>query len=1030
MQDQVAQRPVAGWVARLVAGARRLPAGVPRAPRLVIWLVLGLLLAAGATAGSILLILSELRDHALADSRRELQNTALVLAQQFDRTFRTVELVEIGLTARFETMADTADAFGRRLSAEDVHGLLRSELADISDVSALELIDARGHLVATSAAWPAPAIDLAGRADVAHARSDPATATFVSFPFRLPSGAWAISLLRKVTSRDGSLLGLVSAVMEVARFEAFYESLALGPGSSIGLLRHDGVMLARHPNVEAFIGRIVADKVEFTTMLAQADRGAPRQVGGTDGLERMVAAAGVPRYGLVVATTRTLTEILADWRSQARYLVALTFLLLLVIGGIGAALVRRFREQSLRLDAALNNISQGVAMFDAQQRLVVANRRYAEIYRLAADQVTPGQSLEEIIRLRAAVGTCPGDPQALALDILAKVRAGRLGTTVVRELPDGRSVAVSNAAMEAGGWVATHEDITARRRAEIELLERKGELERLNAQFDVALNNMIHGLCMYDADMRLIVCNTRYAEMYAIPVELTRPGTSYQAIVEACVPAPEQAAQVVAYMQAWRAEPRSFTWPFGDGRIIAVTHRPLRDGGWVGIHEDVTERKRAEAQIAHLAYHDALTGLPNRAAFTEKVADAIAHATAAKDKFALVSLDFDRFKEVNDVLGHAVGDDLMGEVAARLAVSAGENFIAHLGSDDFVLICAAGDQPTAAEILAERIQAEMARDITAGGHSLRVSASIGIAIFPEDGGHAAALLANADVALDRAKAEERGSIRFFDASTDQRQRDRRALQHDLGAAAERGEILIHYQPLARIDGTVTGFEALVRWQHPARGMIPPSAFIPIAEESGLIVPLGESILRAACHEAASWPRPLAIAVNLSPIQFRHGDLAGAVHAILLETGLAPARLELEITEGVLIGDFSRALAILRRLKDLGVKIAMDDFGTGYSSLSYLQAFPFDKIKLDRSFVSKVRTSAQSAAIVRTVIGLCRGLALTVVAEGVETQSELDFLVEEACDGVQGYFIGRPAPIEHYAGLIGGQRPAERWSAAG
>jgi diguanylate cyclase (GGDEF)-like protein len=1030
MQDQVAQRPEVGWVARLVASARRLSAGGLRGPRLALWVVLGLLLVAGAAAGSILLILLKLRDHALDDSGRELQNTALVLAQQFDRTFRSVELVEIGLTARFEAMADTADAFGRRLSAEDVHRLLKSQLADMPDVSSLELIGADGHLVASSAAWPAPAIDLANRPDVAHALSDPATATFVSFPFRLPSGAWAISLLRKVTNRDAALLGLVSAVMEVVRFEAAYESIALGPGSSIGLLRHDGVMLAHHPHVEALIGRIVADGSEFTTMLAQADRGVPREVRGIDGSERVVAAANMPRYGLVVATTRTMAEILSDWRSQARYLVALTFLLLLVIGGIGAALVRRFREQSMRLDAALNNIGQGVAMFDGQQRLVVANRRYAEIYGLPPDQVRPGMSLGEVMALRAATGTSPSDPQEHAQAVMAKARDGLLGMTVVRELPDGRSITVSNAAMDAGGWVATHEDITARRRAEIEVLERKGELERLNAQFDVALNNMIHGLCMYDADMRLIVCNSRYAEMYAIPVELTRPGTSYRAIVETCVPAPEQAAQVIAYMQAWRAEPRSFTWTYGEGRIIAVTHRPLSDGGWVGVHEDVTERKRAEAQVAHLAYHDALTGLPNRAAFTEKLAEAISHATAAKDKFALVCLDLDHFKEVNDVLGHAVGDNLMGEVAARLAVTAGEHFIAHLGSDDFVLICSAGDQPAAAEILAERIQTEMARDITAGGHSLRVGASIGIAIFPEDGGHAATLLANAEVALERAKAEERGSIRFFDASTDQRLRDRRALQHDLRAAVERGEILIHYQPQARIDGTVTGFEALVRWQHPARGMIPPGAFIPVAEESGLIVPLGESILRAACREAASWPRPLSVAVNLSPIQFRRGDLAGAVHAILLETGLAPARLELEITEGVLIGDFSRALAILRRLKDLGVKIAMDDFGTGYSSLSYLQAFPFDKIKLDRSFVSKVRTSAESATIVRAVIGLCRGLALTVVAEGVETQSELDFLVDEACDGVQGYFIGRPAPIEHYAGLIGGQHPAERRSAVG
>jgi predicted signal transduction protein with EAL and GGDEF domain len=312
----------------------------------------------------------------------------------------------------------------------------------------------------------------------------------------------------------------------------------------------------------------------------------------------------------------------------------------------------------------------------------------------------------------------------------------------------------------------------------------------------------------------------------------------------------------------------------------------------------------------------------------------------------------------------------------------------------------------------------VAGDIELGGNMLRLGMSIGVAIYPTDGTDITILLANADAALYRAKAEARGSIRFFEPDMDKRLRHRRALQHDLQAALARDELTLHYQPQASIGGEIVGFEALVRWQHPLRGMVSPAEFIPLAEESGLIVPMGEWILREACREAASWPHPLRIAVNLSPVQFRHGDLPTLVHTVLLETGLAANRLEIEITEGVLIGDFSRALSILRRLKNLGLRIAMDDFGTGYSSLSYLQSFPFDKIKIDQAFITNLEHNPQSAAIIRAVIGLGRGLVLPVVAEGVETKAQLEFLSSEACDEVQGYLIGRPQPIGCYSDIVG------------
>jgi diguanylate cyclase (GGDEF)-like protein/PAS domain S-box-containing protein len=445
---------------------------------------------------------------------------------------------------------------------------------------------------------------------------------------------------------------------------------------------------------------------------------------------------------------------------------------------------------------------------------------------------------------------------------------------------------------------------------------------------------------------------------------------------------------------------------------------------------DLRERKRAEVRIRHLAHHDPLTDLPNRTAFNERLAAILDQAAASGGSFAVACVDLDRFKEINDVFGHPIGDALLREVSGRLRTAADGAFIARLGGDEFTLIAAEGPQPAAAEALADRLQAAVADDIEVEGHRLRIGLSIGVAIYPNDGTDATALLINADAAMYRAKADGRGSIRFFEADMDKRLRERRALQHDLRTAIARDELILHYQPQAMIDGAIVGFEALVRWRHPSRGVVPPATFIPIAEESGIIIAIGEWVLREACREAASWPRPLQIAVNLSPIQFRHGDLPALVHSVLLESGLAPHRLELEITEGVLIGDFSRAVSILRRLKALGVRVAMDDFGTGYSSLSYLQSFPFDKIKIDQTFISNLDRNVQSAAIVRAVIGLGRGLDLPVVAEGVETKAQLDFLSAEACSEVQGFLVGRPLPIEDYAEIVGRAPASEKSAAAG
>ena len=465
-------------------------------------------------------------------------------------------------------------------------------------------------------------------------------------------------------------------------------------------------------------------------------------------------------------------------------------------------------------------------------------------------------------------------------------------------------------------------------------------------------------------------------------------------------------------------------------RVVNSKRVAIRDASGAAqyvltVLEDVTEKRRSEHRISHMAHHDTLTDLPNRAAFNARFAATIEKAAAHAGRFTILSIDLDRFKETNDVYGHAAGDTLLQEVARRLLGAAQDAFIARIGGDEFTLILTEGEHPDAAMAIAKRLVAAFVDDFMIDGKRIQIGLSIGGAVYPTDGTDAKALMVNADAALYRAKAAPHTSIIFFQPEMGVQLQERHNLQHDLRKAIAAHELSLHYQPQFHITGEVIGFEALARWNSPTRGVVPPCTFIPIAEEYSLIIPLGEWALREACREAASWREPLSIAVNVSPIQFHHGDLPSLVHAILLETGLSPARLELEITEGVLINDFSRAVSILRRLKSIGVRIALDDFGKGYSSLSYLHSFPFDKIKIDRAFISDLDHNHHSMAIVRAVIGLGHSLKIPVLGEGVETECQHAFLVTAGCDEIQGYLAGRPFPIEHYAALVHGQAFAEK-----
>jgi diguanylate cyclase (GGDEF)-like protein/PAS domain S-box-containing protein len=748
----------------------------------------------------------------------------------------------------------------------------------------------------------------------------------------------------------------------------------------------------------------------------------------------MALFAGTLGFGFALAVMTVIDAYSVLLSSLAIALAAAVGSLfgMFVVGTVSAWRVRRkLGEQYSRLDGAINNMIQGLCMFDGKNRLVVWNQRYIDMYRIDPKRVWRGCSIRDLLDARVAAGSLPLDAERYETDLYAAVKQGNAFAMTV-EVGDGRIIRVINQPMESGGWVATHEDVTQYKLA-------KRDLEQTRSFLDTIIEHVPSPIIVKGAqDLRYLLIN-RAAEKYLGVDRTTMLGKRAVDVMPAATAGHIEAEdkRLIDADKIIHNPEHAVATPGNGTRIVTTTRLPVKgaDGKpqyLISVVRDLTDRKRHEQRIAHMAHHDPLTDLPNRAAFNECIAATIDLAARAGESFAVLCLDLDRFKAVNDVFGHSAGDTLLREVARRLESVCEGAFLARVGGDEFTVITPTGAQPEIAERLAERLGEALDNDIEVDGNPTRVGLTIGVAIFPQDGADAVTLLTNADAALFRAKSEARGSVRFFELSMDKQLRERRALQQDLRSAVAREELDLHYQPQAHIGGEITGFEALARWHHPRLGLISPGTFIPLAEETGIIVALGEWVLRTACREAASWPKPLRVAVNLSPVQFQRGDLAKLVHEVLLETGLSPSRLELEITEGVLIGDFSGAVATLRRLKNLGVRIAMDDFGTGYSSLSYLQSFPFDKIKIDQTFVANLSHSRQAVTIIRAVIALGRGLDLPVVAEGVETQEQLTFLAGEQCSEIQGYFVGRPLPIEEYGDVVGRTTVARRnaFAAAG
>jgi diguanylate cyclase (GGDEF)-like protein/PAS domain S-box-containing protein len=537
-----------------------------------------------------------------------------------------------------------------------------------------------------------------------------------------------------------------------------------------------------------------------------------------------------------------------------------------------------------------------------------------------------------------------------------------------------------------------------------------------NTRFTAALAHMTQALCMFDLDGRLIVANGRVAQMFGLDPETVNLGATLNSVLADAVTRAtlqqDDSDLISVCIQCFRSGGKADVqiMDLADGRAITMTYAPVDGDSWLLTLEDITERKQAEAKITHMAHHDALTGLPNRVMFHGRLTEAVARSRRGETS-ALLYLDLDKFKAVNDALGHPVGDALLQEVSKRLALNIREiDMVARLGGDEFAIIQTNLDEPAGATALSRRLIDVLSAPYDLHGHNIAIGASIGIAIIPVDGLTPDLLLRNADLALYGAKKAGRGGYCFFEPGMDAIMQARLTLETDLRNAVAENQFEVYYQPLMTIKtGSVAGFEALLRWNHPKRGLVPPSEFIPLAEETGLIVALGKWVLQQACRDAAEWPGEMKVAVNVSVIQFGCPTLVADVAEALALSALPPSRLELEITETVMLADVEAVLEILHQLRALGLGIAMDDFGTGYSSLNYLRRFPFSKVKIDRSFIAGLGMGAHCNAIVTAVTDLCETLGMVTLAEGVETKEQLEQLRTGTCGEAQGYLFSRPQP---------------------
>jgi diguanylate cyclase (GGDEF)-like protein/PAS domain S-box-containing protein len=1016
---------VPGWVA-VMRGSRAVTGSVRRGP--VIWLLLcGTVLVAAILLGTALMI-SQFRDRALANGKRELENTVLLLTRHFDQQFEDSDIMARDIISRMDIAAITSpEAFREKMSGTEAHELLKSRVSVLSHIGDVNFFDINGRLINSSGLWPLPDIDISDRTYFSTLRTGEPFTSVLAEPVRsYITASWTTVFAHRLSGPDGTFLGVMGRRIDPANFEKFFATITLGSGSAVSMFHRDGTLIARHPHVESMIGQKLASQPLVDSVAANGGIRTLRITSPVDGQDRIGAATALRNYPVTIVATTSLDSVLADWHAQTRGIItgacllalAITMILLLVIRQINRQ-NREARErvdvQKQQLDTALNNMTQGLALYDASQRLVLCNQRFIDMFGLSTDIVKAGAAARDVMHHRVAAGLFEGNPDQFYDDVQRCLARDEVAATIATST-DGRSFQIVNQPLPQGGWVATIEDITERRRLE-------QERDRNYAFLSQILDHIPSQITVKDArDRRYLLANRVAAEQFGVPKEQIVGKTAVDLFPKRC--ADIIAADDEKTLQSDSLFKDEHLWEsqaFGT-RYVTSTRIGIRDGGElryiVNVVNDVTERRRADEKIAHLAHYDPLTDLPNRTLFREQMGRELQKVSRG-EQLALLSIDIDEFKGINDSLGHHVGDELLKAVAARIRGCIRESdLVARLGGDEFAVIQTGARGIGDVLDVVTRIRDVVRQPFQCLGHRLSCDASIGVALAPQDGTDLDQLIKNADLAMYGAKADGRHTYRFFEPAMDASAKARLALEQDLRHALTHGGFEIHYQPLVDLrSDEVTGCEALLRWRHPQRGMISPAAFIPVAEDTGLIVELGEWVLRSACAEAANWPGHVRLAVNVSPVQLREPTLALKVASALGSSGLPANRLELEITEAVLIGDDATALAILHELKAIGVRIALDDFGTGYSSLSYLKRFPFDKIKIDRCFVTDITEANGSSVIVQAVVNIAASCNMTTVAEGVETTQQQELLRALGCTQMQGFLFSSAKPAAEVRRLL-------------
>ncbi len=1004
----------------VAAGRQQLAASVRRGP--VLWLTLcGILLVAAIVFGTAAIV-GQFRERAIANAERELENNVRLLSHHFNQQFTDCNIIASGLISQmqFSGMASPG-IFRSQMSTPDTHLALKSRVGALSSIGDVNIFDSDGKLINSSRAWPPPDVSIADRAYFQTFRSRPQAAPIFAEPVRnYFTGQWNIVIAHGLGGANGIFLGVMVRQIDPVDFENFFASVALGADAAISMFHHDGTMLARHPHVDKMIGQNFRSAPLISKILTGQAHQSLRVQSPVDGQDRLGSAAELSHFPIMIVATTTVSAALADWRAQTRFLIAIATLSASVIALILFLIVRQMARQSWesqtrleserhRLDTALNNMTQGLVLYDASARIVVCNQRYIDMYRLSTEVVKPGCRFYDLIRYRKKTGTFKGDVDEFCSRILTNVAQGKV-THSVLESADGRSVNIVNRPLAQGGWVATIEDITERRNLE-------QERDRNYAFLRQIIDHIPTQITVKDVrDHRYVLANRVAEAHFGLPCDAVVGKTAFDLF-------PKEVAEVVAtdderalhspdglFLDVAPAQSPTQGQRFVTSRRIGIPDQTGETRYIINVVEDVTDRRRADEKIAHMAHYDALTDLPNRVLFREQIEREL-ERTRHGEQFALLYIDIDEFKGINDSLGHHIGDELLKAVAARIRSCLGENdLIARLGGDEFAVIQTSVKSIVEIREFVTRIHETIRQPYQCLGHRLSTDASIGVALAPQDGTELDHLIKNADLAMYGAKSDGRRTYRFFEPAMDASAKARLTMEQDLRQALVAGGFEIHYQPVVDLHrNEVTGCEALLRWRHPERGMVSPAEFIPVAEDTGLIIELGDWVLRTACAEAAQWPDHIRLAVNVSPVQLKCQTLALKIVAALGASGLPASRLELEITEAVLIHDDEAALAILHQLREIGVRIALDDFGTGYSSLSYLKRFPFDKIKIDRCFVSDVAEIDGSAAIVQAVVNIAASRHMTTTAEGVETRAQQQMLRTLGCTEMQGYLFSAAKP---------------------